>query len=49
LIHAQHFLIGTASLSVLGYKPHHPDHPDHPDVRVISLWNATPAMLNSTA
>ena len=34
---AQHFSIGTASLSVLGYSP------NHPDVRVIALWNAIPA------
>ena len=29
-----HFVLGTASLSVLGYDP------DHPTVPVISLWNA---------
>ncbi len=29
-----HFVLGTASLSVLGYDP------DHPTVPIISLWNA---------
>jgi broad specificity phosphatase PhoE len=29
-----HFVLGTASLSILGYDP------DHPTVPVISLWNA---------
>lgn len=33
----QHFSLDTASLSVLGYSP------AHPEVRVIALWNATPA------
>ena len=27
LLDAQHFLLGTASLSILGYGPHHPDVP----------------------
>ena len=35
----QHFVLGTASLSILSF------HPAHPDVRVIELWNATPALL----
>ena len=30
---AQHFLLGTASLSILGCDPHHPEVP------VIALWN----------
>ena len=30
----RHFLLGTASLSILSYDPH------HPQVRVIALWNA---------
>jgi len=35
----QHFLLGTASLSILSYNP------AHPEVPVIALWNATPALL----
>ncbi len=35
----QHFLLGTASLSILGYNP------AHPEVRVMALWNATPQTL----
>ena len=34
VIEGPHFVLGTASLSVLGYDP------DHPKVRVIALWNA---------
>lgn len=34
LIEAQHFTLGTASLSILGYDPR------HPEVAVIALWNA---------
>jgi broad specificity phosphatase PhoE len=34
LIQAQHFPLGTASLSILAFGPHHPDVP------VIALWNA---------
>ncbi|MBK5356079.1 histidine phosphatase family protein [Pseudomonas sp. TH41] len=34
LIAAQHFPLGTASLSILTYDTH------HPDVTVIALWNA---------
>ena len=33
-IEAQHFLLGTASISILGCDPH------HPEVTVIELWNA---------
>ena len=36
---ARHFLIGTASLSILGYEP------SHPEVPVIALWNASPHQL----
>ncbi|MEO9064080.1 MAG: histidine phosphatase family protein [Burkholderiaceae bacterium] len=43
LLDAQHFLIGTASLGVLGYNP------AHPEVRVIALWNATPTLFTSKA
>ncbi len=38
VIEGQHFLIGAASLSILGYNP------SHPEVRVISSWNDTPVM-----
>ncbi|WP_347986476.1 histidine phosphatase family protein [Methylomonas sp. AM2-LC] len=34
LLDAQHFPLGTASLSVLGYDLH------HPEISVIDLWNA---------
>lgn len=34
VIDGPHFLLGTASLSILGYDP------DHPEIPVISLWNA---------
>jgi len=34
VIDGPHFVLGTASLSVLGYDP------DHPGVPVIALWNA---------
>jgi len=36
---SQHLSMGTASLSILGFDPH------HPEVRVIELWNANPGML----
>jgi broad specificity phosphatase PhoE len=39
VITAQHFTLGTASLSILAYSP------SHPDTRVIALWNAIPAAL----
>ncbi len=39
VIEAQHFSLGTASLSILGYNP------NHPGIRVIALWNAIPAAL----
>jgi probable phosphoglycerate mutase len=32
----QHFLLGTASISVLGVNP------SHPDIRVIAGWNSVP-------
>lgn len=35
----QHFLLGTASLGILSYNP------AHPEIRVIGLWNASPAVL----
>jgi broad specificity phosphatase PhoE len=36
VIDGPHFLLGTASLSILGYDP------DHPEVPVIALWNSSP-------
>ena len=36
LIEAQHFSLGTTTLSILALDPHHPGVP------VIALWNATP-------
>jgi probable phosphoglycerate mutase len=39
VIEALHFSLGTASLSILAHAP------AHPAVRVIALWNATPALL----
>jgi probable phosphoglycerate mutase len=33
VIQAQHLLLDTASVSILGYHPH------HPDLRVIAQWN----------
>ncbi len=35
----EHFLLGTASLSILQYRP------GPPEVPVIGLWNASPALL----
>jgi probable phosphoglycerate mutase len=35
----QHFVLGAASLSILGHEP------GHPGVRVITMWNATPRNL----
>jgi probable phosphoglycerate mutase len=39
VIEAQHFSLGTASLSILAYNP------NHPETRVIALWNAIPSAL----
>jgi broad specificity phosphatase PhoE len=36
VVEGQHLLLGTASLSVLGFNV------AHPDLRVIALWNAAP-------
>ena len=36
VIEGQHFMLGTASVSILGYDPH------HPEVSVIALLNASP-------
>jgi probable phosphoglycerate mutase len=38
----RHFLLGTASVSVMGFNP------AHPEMRVITLWNATPRVLDFT-
>ena len=37
LVEAQHFVLGTATLSILGFDP------GHPETRVISRWNVSPA------
>jgi probable phosphoglycerate mutase len=39
LVNAQHFLLGTASLGILGYNP------AHPEVPVIALRNVAPGLL----
>jgi broad specificity phosphatase PhoE len=39
----QHLLIGTASLSILGYNP------AHSEVRVLALWNAAPTLLGAAS
>jgi broad specificity phosphatase PhoE len=39
VVESQHFSLGTASLSILGFDP------AHPEVRVIELWNAVPGLL----
>ena len=41
VVKSQHFSLGTASLSILGFDP------AHPEVRAIELWNAAPAALAS--
>ena len=41
VVKSQHFSLGTASLSILGFDP------AHPEVRVIELWNAVPGLLMS--
>jgi hypothetical protein len=33
---ATHFVLDTASLSILA------SNPDHPEIRVIALWNLSP-------
>ena len=43
MVEAQHFSIDTASIGILGYNP------AHPEVRVVTLWNATPARFASSA
>jgi probable phosphoglycerate mutase len=41
VIEGQHLSLSTASMSILGHAP------SHPEVRVIALWNATPAALGA--
>jgi broad specificity phosphatase PhoE len=41
VVEGQHFLLGTASLNIFSYNP------THPEARVITLWNATPALFAS--
>ena len=41
VIKGQHFLLNTASLSILGYEPSHPDEP------IIALWNTTSGAIAS--
>jgi broad specificity phosphatase PhoE len=43
VVEGQHFSLGPASLSILGYSE------SHPGVRVIALWNANPAFLRPRA
>lgn len=43
LAEARHFLLSTASLSILGYEP------SHPEVPVIALWNASSHQLSDAA
>ena len=40
---AQHFMLGTASLSILAHSP------SHPDTRVIALWNGIPSVLRDSS
>jgi probable phosphoglycerate mutase len=39
VIEGQHLVLGTASLSILGQAP------SHPEIRVLTLWNASPATV----
>ena len=43
IVEAQHFTLGTASLSILSNNPH------HPEVSVIELWNALPHGVSRAA
>jgi hypothetical protein len=40
---AEHFALGPAALSILGYDPH------HPAVAVITLWNGVNNILDEAA
>lgn len=42
LTQAEHFMLGTASLSILSFDPHHPAMP------VIALWNAASREISGT-
>jgi probable phosphoglycerate mutase len=39
VIDGEHFLLCTATLDILSFNP------AHPEIRVIALWNASPALL----
>jgi broad specificity phosphatase PhoE len=39
VVEGQHLVLGTASLSILGQAP------SHPEIRVLTLWNASPATV----
>ncbi len=39
---AKHFMLGTSSLSIFSFNPHHPEVP------VIALWNAQPQVIFSS-
>ena len=41
VIEGQHLSLSTASMSIVSYAP------SHPEIRVIALWNATPAALGA--
>jgi probable phosphoglycerate mutase len=41
VVEGQHLALGPASVSILGYSR------SHPDVRIIGLWNITPALLEA--
>ena len=43
VVEAQHFMLGTAALSILAFDPHHSDVP------VIALWNAAHQQVMNTA
>ncbi len=42
VVEAQHFMLGTAALSIFAFDPHHPDVP------VIALWNAAHQQILNT-
>ena len=42
VVEGHHFSLGTASLNILSYNH------AHPEIRVIALWNATPALVASS-
>jgi len=40
VVEGEHFQFDPAALSIMGYAP------SHPDVRVLALWNGTPASIS---